>query len=204
MALEYFRRGNNNVFLSRGQVNFGTSLFDATRNPSPLPDGQFLSLFLQTQMTQKLSDNHTLLARGLTQLTPNNLLPINQFVIGGSQSVRGYRENVRSGDNGFVFSVEDRIGLLPHFDGEPQLQVIPFFDLGFVWNNASNPNITPDDNFLASLGVGLVYQPFRGKYFEPLTFRLDYGVPLVTIDGVGNNLQDSGVHFGISYAISFF
>jgi len=204
VALEYFRRGNNNVLLSRGQVNFGTSLFDATQNPSPLPDGQFLSLFLQTQMTQKFSDNHTLVARGLAQLTPNNLLPINQFVIGGSQSVRGYRENIRSGDNGFVLSVEDRIGFLPHFDGTPQLQVLPFFDFGFTWNNESNPNIAPDDNFLASLGVGMIYQPFRGNFLEPLTFRLDYGIPLITIDSAGNNLQDSGVHFGMNYTISFF
>lgn len=204
VALEYFRRGSNNVLLSRGQVNLGTNLFDATQNSSPIPDGQFLSLFLQTQMSQRLSENHTLVLRGLTQLTPDSLLPINQFVIGGSQSVRGYRENIRSGDNGFIFSVGDRIDLFPHVDGEPQLQIIPFFDLGLVWNNGRNPNIIPNDTFLASLGVGMSYQPFRGKYFEPLTFRLDYGIPLVTIDSSGNNLQDSGVHFGVSYSISFF
>lgn len=204
LALEYLRRGSSNVLLSRGQINFGTGLFDATQNESPLPDGQFFSLFLQTQLSQKLAENHLLVIRGLAQLTPDSLLPVNQFVIGGSQSVRGYRENIRSGDNGFVFSVEDRIGLFPHYDGQPQLQVIPFFDLGAVWNNGSNPNIIPNDNFLASLGISLTYQPFRGRLFEPLAFRLDYGIPLIDVEGNGDNLQDNGIHFGINYSISFF
>ena len=202
LALEHLRRNSNNVLLSRGQLNIGTSFFGATKNSSSIPDGQFLSLFLQTQMSQKIADNHLLVVKGLAQLTPSNLLPINQFVIGGRQSVRGYRENIRSGDNGFVFSIEDRISLLTDDEGETQLEVSPFFDLGVVWNNSSNPNFLPDDNFLASVGVGLTYRPFSGEWFEPLTLRLDYGIPLVEVESSKGSLQDDGIHFSVGYDIS--
>lgn len=204
LALEYLRRGSSNVFLSRGQINFGTGLFDATKNEAPLPDAQFVSLFLQAQTSQRLSGNHVLIVRGLAQLTPNNLLPINQFVIGGSQSVRGYRENLRSGDNGLVINIEDRIGFLDDINGRPRFEVVPFLDLGLIWNNGSNPNILPDGNLLASLGVGLRYQPFTSRFLQPLRLSLDYGFPLVPVEGSGNNLQDKGLHFGVSYSVSFF
>jgi hemolysin activation/secretion protein len=60
---------------------------------------------------QRLSDNNLLIAQLEAQLTPNGLLPSQQFVIGGGQSLRGYRQNARAGDNGVKFSLEDRIAL---------------------------------------------------------------------------------------------
>lgn len=57
---------------------------------------------------QQLSNDHLLLIQADLQLTPDSLLPFQQFVIGGGQSVRGYRQNIRSGDNGFRVAIKDR------------------------------------------------------------------------------------------------
>ena len=126
------------------------------------------------------------------QLTPNSLLPSEQFVIGGGQSVRGFRQNARSGDNGLRFSVEDRIAIARDGRGSPIVQIAPFLDLGTVWNTADNPNnpARPDQEFLIGVGVGVLWQ------VTPLfNIRLDYAPPLIDLDDRGNNLQDEGFYF---------
>ncbi len=129
------------------------------------------------------------------QLTPDSLLASQQFVIGGGQSIRGYRQNVRSGDNGFRFSIEDRWTLVQNRIGQPQLTLAPFFDMGTVWNNGDNPNELPDQNFIAALGLGVICQPITN-----LNLRIDYAPPLVNLDDRGDNIQDDGFHFALSYS----
>ncbi|NEZ65864.1 ShlB/FhaC/HecB family hemolysin secretion/activation protein [Leptolyngbyaceae cyanobacterium CCMR0082] len=198
-AQEYTERDSDELWLLRSQFNLGLDLFDATSNDSSIPDGQFFSWNGQAQFLKTLSNKHTLFTRASVQLTPNSLLPLNQFVMGGARSVRGYRENFRSGDNGIVFSVEDRID----FDllGSEKLQwldlqVIPFVDAGWIWNNDNNPNQTLDPNFIASVGIGLQANILES---ERLKIRLDYGVPLVDRKELDSSLQDQRLHFSISY-----
>jgi hemolysin activation/secretion protein len=108
---EYLHRSTQSALVLRSQFNFGTGLFEATTNNEPTPDGHFFSWQGQTQWLQKIGRNHLLTIQLDGQLTPDSLLSSQQFVIGGAQSLRGYRQNARSGDNGFRFSVEDRITL---------------------------------------------------------------------------------------------
>lgn len=192
---DYVRRDPGGAWSLRSQFSIGTGLFDATENPgSAIPDGQFFSWLGQVQRVQRLSENHLLIAQADVQLTPDSLLPSQQFVIGGGQSVRGYRQNARSGDNGVRISVEDRITVQRNASGLPILQLAPFAELGAVWNRSDNPNLLPRQNFLASLGLGLLWQPVPN-----LNVRLDYGVPLVSLRDRGNNVQDHGFHFSVSY-----
>ena len=94
----------------RSQFSFGIDILDATINNDPIPDGRFFSWLGQVQRVQRLSNDQLLIVQAELQLTPDSLLPSQQFVIGGGQSVRGYRQNVRSGDNGFrSAAIEDRI-----------------------------------------------------------------------------------------------
>jgi len=195
LGQEYIRRDSGGAWAFRSLFNIGTGLFDATQNPgSDIPDGQFFAWLGQAQRVQRLGDNHLLVVQADVQLTPDSLLPSQQFVIGGGQSVRGYRQNARTGDNGFRFSIEDRITLDRDANGSPIVQVAPFFEMGSVWNVSGNPNPLPDQNFLAGVGVGLLWQPVRG-----LNVRVDYGLPLIRLDDRGNNLQDSGVYFSVNY-----
>ena len=191
---DYLKRDQEGGWLVRSQFSFGTDLFDATVNDEPIPDSRFFSWLGQIQRVQRLNRDHLLLVLADLQLTPDSLLPSEQFFIGGGQSLRGYRQNARGGDNGFRFVVEDRITLTRNQAGDSVLQVAPFVDLGAVWNHEDNPNELPDKTFLASAGLGLLWEPLPG-----LNLRLDYGVPFVDIEELGDNLQDDGFHFSVDY-----
>lgn len=193
---DYINRDPQGAWALRSQFSLGLDIFDATTNASPVPDGRFFSWLGQVQRVQRLGNNHLLIVQGDLQLTPDSLLPSQQFVIGGGLSVRGFQQNIRSGDNGFRFSVEDRIALVRDQAGIPTLQLAPFFDMGSVWNVSSNPNNAgqPSKRFLAGLGLGLLYQPH-----PQLFMRLDYGIPLVDLPDRGNDAQSEGFYFSVNY-----
>jgi hemolysin activation/secretion protein len=167
---------------------------DATINEHPTPDGRFFSWLGQVQRFQNLGNDRLLVLGGEVQLTPDSLLPSQQFFIGGGQSIRGYRQNARFGDNGARFFAEARLPLYRSQSKRPILQLAPFFDAGTVWNHPDNPNLLPEQTFLAGLGLGLIFEPIRN-----LNFRVDYGYPLINLDDRGNNLQDDGIYFSVNY-----
>jgi len=194
LGQDYIRRDPQGAWAVRSQFTIGTSLFDATQNEGSDPDGQFLSWLGQVQRVQRLNDKHLLILQADLQLSANSLLPSQQFVIGGGQSLRGYRQNVRSGDNGFRVSIEDRITLQRDASGNPKLQLAPFLDAGTVWNVANNPNKLTNQTFLAGLGLGVIWEPI-----QRVNLRVDYALPLVRISDRGDNLQDKGIYFNIIY-----
>jgi hemolysin activation/secretion protein len=191
---DYVKRDLQGAWALRSQLNLGLGIFDATENEEPIPDGRFFSWLGQFQRVQRLSEDNLLIAQLDVQLTPNSLLPSQQFVIGGGQSVRGYRQNARSGDNGIRFSVEDRIVVARDQAGIPTLQVAPFFDAGYIWNKDDNPNELPNQQFLAAFGLGVIFQPL-----PQLTIRLDYAPPLINLDDRGDNAQDDGFYFSVIF-----
>ncbi|MEL7419914.1 MAG: ShlB/FhaC/HecB family hemolysin secretion/activation protein [Cyanobacteria bacterium J06555_3] len=109
LGQEYIRRQVSGAWALRSQFNLGANILGATENDEPTPDSQFLSWLGQVQRVQVLGNNNFLVIQGDLQLTGNSLLPSQQFVIAGGQSVRGYRQNARSGDNGALFSIKDRL-----------------------------------------------------------------------------------------------
>ncbi|EDX76153.1 outer membrane protein, OMP85 family, putative [Coleofasciculus chthonoplastes PCC 7420] len=191
---DYLRRDSRGAWSVRSLFSLGTGWLDATVNPDPIPDGRFLTWLGQIQRVQIFSDSHFLIMGADIQLSPNTLLPSQQFVIGGAQSVRGYRQNARIGDNGVRLFLEDRITLEKNASGASTFQIAPFFDAGWVWNNPDNQNPLPQEQFLASLGMGILWQPLPG-----LDLRLDYGLPLVELEDQGQNAQDQGFHFSVRY-----
>lgn len=193
---DYLRRDVRGAWALRSLFSLGTGLFDATVNEDPVPDGRFLSWLGQIQRVQVLNNDNFLIIQADVQLSTSGLLPSQQFVIGGGQSLRGYRQNVRAADNGVRFSIEDRITVQRDEAGAATMQVAPFIDLGWVWNVDDNPNPLPDERFLAGVGLGLIWQPIPN-----LNIRLDYGIPLVNIDDRGENAQDQGFYFSVNYQL---
>ncbi|MDJ0706136.1 MAG: ShlB/FhaC/HecB family hemolysin secretion/activation protein [Leptolyngbyaceae cyanobacterium MO_188.B28] len=193
---DYIRRDTQGAWALRSQFNIGVGLFDATDNASPIPDSEFLSWLGQIQRVQRLGKNNLLIMQTDVQLANDGLLSSEQFVIGGGQSLRGYRQNARAGDNGFRFSIEDRITLVQDQPAAKLLQLAPFVDMGAIWNDSDNPNnpFLPDQQFLAGAGVGILWEPV-----DALNIRLDYGIPLVDISDEGDNLQEDGVYFSLRY-----
>jgi hemolysin activation/secretion protein len=192
---EYISRDSSGAWALRSSFNLGTGLFDPTDVISTV-NGYFFSWLGQFQRVQLLNPDNFLIIQADLQLTPDGLLPSQQFVIGGGQSVRGYRQNARAGDNGFRISVEDRITLHRNEAGEAVFQVAPFWDMGNVWNVSDNPNILQNQTFMMGLGMGLLWQPL-----PKLNLRLDYGFPIYNLDDRGRNAQDDGFYFSVNYGL---
>jgi hemolysin activation/secretion protein len=191
---DYVKRDPLGAWAVRSQLNFGLGILNATRNEDPIPDGRFFSWLGQFQRVQRLGNNHLVILQSDLQLTPDTLLPSQQFVIGGGQSLRGFRQNARSGDNGFRFSIENRFTFLRDESGNAIAQIAPFIDFGKVWNTKNNPNPEADQRFLAGAGLGFLWQPYPG-----LNIRLDYGFPFLKLRDRGNDVQDSGFYFSVGY-----
>jgi hemolysin activation/secretion protein len=191
---DYLKRDALGVWSAKSQFNLGLDIFDATDNTDPFADGQFFSWIGQLQRVQRFNANNVLIAQFDVQLSPDALLPSQQFIIGGGQSVRGFRQNARFGDNGIRFSLENRTVVARNGEGVATIQVAPFIDLGTVWNSGDNPIPSPDERFLAGAGLGLILQPVKG-----LNMRFDYAFPFREVAEKNDNLQDKAFYFSLSY-----
>ncbi len=196
LGQDYVKRDQKGAWAMRSQLSLGTGLFDATMNSDSTPDGQFFSWLVQGQRVQQLNNNNLLIAQLDLQLTPDPLLSSQQFVMGGGQSVRGFRQNARVGDNGVRLSVEDRITVKKDASGKPVLQIAPFVDAGVVWNVGSNRDMQQNQTFLAGVGLGMLWKPI-----PRMNLRLDYGFPLIDLDHMDYNIQDDGLYFSLGYRI---
>ncbi|WP_199249775.1 ShlB/FhaC/HecB family hemolysin secretion/activation protein [[Phormidium] sp. ETS-05] len=191
---DYLRRDAQGAWSFRSQFSIGTGWFDATVNSNPVPDSRFVSWTGQVQRVQRLGSRQLLIIQSDLQLTPHSLLSSQQFVIGGGASLRGYRQNVRSGDNGFRFSAENRITVSKSSSGAPVFQVAPFIDMGAVWNHDDNPNPLPEETVLMGAGAGILWQLLPG-----FNIRLDYARPIIDTADKGTNAQDEGFYFSVNY-----
>ncbi|MBN3948542.1 MAG: ShlB/FhaC/HecB family hemolysin secretion/activation protein [Nostoc sp. NMS7] len=194
-ALRFFQewtaRDSTQVLEVRSQFNLGLGAFNATVNQDA-PDSRFFSWLLQAQWVKLLAPDTLLLLRFNTQLATRGLVPLEQFGVGGIESVRGYRQDLLLADNGAFASAEVQVPVLnvPNINGI--LQLIPFSDFGVAWNNSSANKL--DYNTLASVGLGLRWS--QGGNF---TARFDWGIPLVGVDQPERTWQENGLYFYVQY-----
>ncbi|MBE9180639.1 BamA/TamA family outer membrane protein [Oculatella sp. LEGE 06141] len=191
---DYVRRDTQGAWALQSQFNFGLDLFDATNNSGSVPDGQFFSWLAQAVRFQELGNDYRLIVRSGLQLTPDPLLSSQQFFLGGASSLRGYPPNSRRGDNGTFLSVEGRIPVARNPSGAPIFQLAPFAEVGYVWNDPSNPNEEDDPRFLSDIGLGFLYQPN-----SDLSLQLDLALPFVELGDRREQPQDNGIYFSASY-----
>ena len=193
-ALRFFqdwtKRSDRQVLALRSELSWGLGLFEASVSESE-PDGQFLSWRGQGQLTRLLAPDTLLLLRGDLQLAVGSLVPLEQFSLGGSRSVRGYRTDALLADNGANASLELRLPIYKSPGRNTIIQVSPFLDLGAVWNSGGQAN--PSSSILASTGLGL-----RLQFGDKLGARLDWGIPLIDVDDSRNRTwQENGFSFSL-------
>lgn len=191
-------RSIDQVLAARSTFNLGTDLGGATINETG-PDGKFFSWLGQFQWLKRLSfmDSQFITKTNL-RLSADPLLPMEKFEIGGFSSVRGYRENRITADNGIIATAELRIPLinleipwLSDKPGEGLIQVCPFFDFGHAWNTDS-PD--PENDTIYSAGLGL-----RWSVNKRVNASLYWGYALKDIENADSyDLQDDGFHFQVS------
>ena len=193
---EYTQRNPQQVLALRSQFNVGLDLFNATVNDDP-PDSRFFSWRGQGQYVRLLAKDTLFVLRSDVQFSTRSLVPLEQFGLGGLQSVRGYRQDALLTDNGFLTSAEVRFPVFRVKKLEGLLQVVPFIDFGVAWNSSTRNTPAPDPNTLIGVGMGLQWQ--MGDYF---TARLDYGIPLTDVNNGrdGGSLQEDGFYFSVNYS----
>ena len=188
---EFTTRDSQQVLAFRSLFNIGVDALDPTINDGDEPDSTFLSWQGQSQWVRQLDEDFLLLLRGNIQLSEGALVPIEQFRLGGIDSVRGYRQNLSLGDNGLFASAELRIPVLRFRKIDGLVQITPFFDIGTVWNSG---DLEIDNSTLPAVGIGLNFS--TGTNFNA---RLDWGIPLTDVNTAGDSLQEDGIHFSLDY-----
>lgn len=190
---DWLERRENQVFAIRSTFSKGIKALDATSN-SGSPDGQFFAWLGQFQYARRFGrNNNEAILRTDVQLAADPLLPLEKFGVGGALSVRGYRENELVRDNGLVSSLEIRFPILRNVPEIGNLQVAAFADYGRSWNTDGD---TPSPKSISSAGLGLRLNPIRGLHAE-----LYGAIPFRNIDRDEHDLQDSGIHFQVSYRL---
>jgi hemolysin activation/secretion protein len=129
------------------------------------------------------------------QVADRPLLSLEQFGLGGFDSVRGYRQDRILTDNGVYGSIEARVPIFRIREIQSLAQITPFLDWGTGWNSGNRT--TPSQSTLLSMGLGL-----RWQFSNVVTARLDWGIPLISKDQSNNSLQESGILFSITSNVS--
>ena len=168
----YLQRNDESILLARSRLSVGLDWFEATNNEIGI-DGELVSVLGELQYIVKVSDDWRLSGRGLVQLSPDALLPVEQFSIGGINSVRGFTTSARSGDQGIFTSFQGE------WEATEKLTVQLFWDWGRVSNNEidlegiNRDVVTP--SILSSVGVGVNY-----SLLESLVLRANLAAPITS------------------------
>ncbi|MEM8612688.1 MAG: BamA/TamA family outer membrane protein, partial [Cyanobacteria bacterium P01_H01_bin.105] len=175
----------------RSQFSVGLDILGATSGDSP--NSEFFAWRGQGQWVRLLAPETLFIFQSDIQLADAPLLPLEQFGLGGVNTVRGYRQDLLLVDNGISASAEVRFPLYRSPTRRSLLQLTPFVEGGFGWNASGRD---PDPDTLVSAGLGLLWQSDNG-----LSARVDWGIPLINGDSDGDSLQESGIHFSLNYRV---
>ncbi|MBU7583110.1 MAG: ShlB/FhaC/HecB family hemolysin secretion/activation protein [Nostoc sp. TH1S01] len=189
---EYTHRSSTQVFAARSQFSVGVDWLGASVSDEA-PDSRFFSWRGQAQWVRQFAPDTLFLTRADLQLAADNLVPLEQFGLGGQLSVRGYRQDTLLTDSGFLFSSEFRFPIVRANKIQGVLQLAPFIDVGQGWNTKGN---NPSTNTLVGAGFGLLWK--QGNNFSA---RLDWGIPLISVDGDKRSLQENGFYFSMQYSL---
>jgi hemolysin activation/secretion protein len=192
MSQEWIDRRQDHVLALRSTFNVGLDVLDATDDHiSADPNGTFFSWLGQGQYIQRLFHTQNELVFRLSgQWTSERLLALEQFSVGGIQTVRGYLENQLVRDRAIVSSVELRAPVIFNKAGAGIVHLAPFFDYGGGWDVGGSPSPTS----IYSVGSGLLVAPNKH-----VSLQLYWGYRLKHIDVPdGSGAQGLGLSFRVN------
>jgi hemolysin activation/secretion protein len=186
----------------RSTMSFGIEALGATVAGVPTdvtPSGQFFAWLGQAQYVRRIFADWEALLRSDVQLSNRPLYQIEQFALGGIDTVRGYREYLTVTDDAVLVSAELHIPLakiriprLADSDEAGAVQLVPFYDFGRGWD-VDRP--TPYPPSISGVGGGLRWLLGRG-----ITAEFYYAKALRNVD-VGNSLEDRGIYFRVTTSL---
>jgi len=126
------------------------------------------------------------------QYASQNLLPSEEYGLGGYDTVRGYKERVVNMDNAIIWNLELHSPILSFwnmFRSIDKLEFLAFFDL--AWGNVHKEELGESkEETLMSIGPGVRYT--IGPYFM---VKADYGFQLKDLDSAGLDSPSRRLHF---------
>ena len=160
------------------------------------PTGQFFAWLGQAQYVRRIFRDWEVLLRTDVQLSDRPLIRIEQFALGGIDTVRGYREYLTVTDDAVLVSAELhvpifklRIPRLADSEDAGKVQLVPFYDFGRGWN-VDRP--TPFPPSISGIGGGV-----RWLLGSGITAEFYYAKALRNVH-VGNSLEDRGIYFRVT------
>ena len=190
---DWTERWETQALAARSVFSFGRNNINPNINPteSAAPARQYRIWTGQLQYVRNLDkDGQQLVLRASVQHSPDRLLPLERFSLGGVASVRGYRENALVRDRAYLLNAEWHYPLPLWQESGHKLKLIALGDM------ASASNVGEASQNLASIGAGLNWQ------WKNWVADLIWAKKLKTIDsGNSGNLQDHGVHVQLSYRV---
>jgi hemolysin activation/secretion protein len=157
LSQEWLERHQDSVLAVRSIFSLGLRELGSTDDGvSGDPNANFFSWLGQAQYVQRLfKTQNQVILRASGQWADQRLLALEQFSVGGADSVRGYLENQFVRDRAIVSSVEFRLPVYYNKAGAAIVQLAPFFDYGGAWDVNESPNPTS----IYSVGSGLLVNP---------------------------------------------
>ncbi len=191
-------RNVDHAFAFRSTLSFGLEALGATVTDMP-PTGRFFAWLGQTQYVRRFYGDWEALVRADLQLSDRPLFQIEQFALGGIDTVRGYREYLTVTDDAALVSAELHIPIarlrIPRLADTPdagRLLLVPFYDFGRGWN-VDRP--TPFPPSISGVGGGV-----RWLIGSGITAEFYYAKALRQVD-VGNSLEDHGIYFRVTTSL---
>jgi hemolysin activation/secretion protein len=192
---EWLDRNAEHALALRSTFSVGLDIFDATVTDMK-PSGKFFAWLGQAQYARRVYKDWETVLRSDLQLSNDPLFPIEQFALGGIDTVRGYRQYLTVTDDAFFASAELRVPItkiriprLADRDEAGRLQIVPFYDYGRGWN-VGRPTPFPPD--VAGVGAGLRWEVGSGLLAE-----VYYARPLRDVHA-GTSLEDRGIYFRLT------
>ena len=191
---EYVYRSQDRVIAARTTLSFGLDELDPIISSDF--DRNYFTWLTQASWVESVSKNDTLLVLKLMhQYTDQRVVSMEQFSLGGMNTIRGYRENQLIRDNAVIISPELRFPVYKDRYGKALVYLIPFFDYGTGWNT-DGPR---DRETIYSTGLGATFNPndyvnlavYWGHAFK------DFDIPN------DDDIQDYGIHFQLRIGTEF-
>jgi len=183
--LEWSSRGESYALATRSLFSVGLGLPGTTQHSGDTPDGRFFAWLGQIRGIYR--DDRTQISlhgRLDVQLSSVSLLPLEQFAVGGPDSVRGYPTNFLVRDQAVQGSIEARWPAWTWSHGRHRIELATFFDAGHAWNR-DQPS--PGRDTLYGVGAGLHVLPF-----STLELGLEWAYALKDVQS-GSSLQGRGL-----------
>ncbi len=177
----YFFPGD--IFADQSKTKFGSIRFLARNRYAYI--NFYCSPYIYLQNDMRFSVNIQF------QFASNNLLPSEQFGLGGYNTIRGYEFREVNKDSGIITSYEF---ISPAYQvikklKNDRIRLISFLDFGFGWDHKKTPEIR-DPEYLIGLGAGVRY-----SIGSNLSLRLDWAFKLHKTDF--DNSDIGRAHFGL-------